>query len=203
MTGRTVRMGLAGCAAALLLGGAATTASAADAPPPLELGAVRIVPRCLGFGENAGPELRISYALSTAARVNFTVQQRSAPGLPVPSRCPSALKPGTNLAAYTSVTGIDVAADAGPGVATVQPGAIARAAARPAARPPRILTRTVAATKGRHTIALLRALRATGTFAPGRYRVLIQAFRDDGAVSRMATAWFWVLRPVAARRAHR
>lgn len=196
MTRCAVRMGVAGVVTVLLLAATGSTASA-DAPAPLDLGAVRIVPRCLGFGENAGPELKISYAISGSARVNFTVQQRTAPGLPTPRRCPSVLQAANTLVTYASVAAADVTTAAGPGVATVQqPGSVTAAGIRSAsaARPPLSVVRTIRATKGRHTIALLRTQRATAAFAPGRYRVLIQAFGEGGAISRMATVWFWVLR---------
>ena len=197
MAWRGVRIGVVVVALTVLPGGAGAGAADPPAVTPLELGAVRVVPRCLGFGENAGPELKLSYALSTAARVNFTVQQRSAPGLPVPRRCPSALKPSAKTVPYTSMAGTDVDAIAGPGVTTVlQPGTITGAApaAAPPVRtaPPRTLSRTVRAARGRHTVALPRA---AGAFPPGRYRVLVQAFRDEGALSRMVTVWFWVLGP--------
>jgi hypothetical protein len=160
-------------------------------PAPLTLSGVSITPRCLSSTSHS---LRLSYTLSRAARVTFTLQQRTSGGLKTPRRCPSPLPKGTNNATYTSGTATNVNGAGGSGYVTVsQTGAVTRRAG--AARRKVPLAKTIASARGTHRISLLRTLRAANDLAPGRYRVVVQAAAADGPKSKIATVWFWVLRP--------
>jgi len=161
---------------------ASTTPATAPVPPAPRLGLSNLgVTRCVGTTARAQRRVTGRYALSTRARVTYTLQRRVDRGTPGPTRCPAARPDGAPGTAGDYAT---VRAPSSP--------AGGRAAATRAPRT-RALTRTVDVGKGVRRFGLGSLLGAT-TLRPGRYRVLVQAVDATGAKAQEAV-YLWVLRP--------